>query len=496
MMTAVEPRRWPEREHGVGCKYCLPGYNYSGSLGYVATSGAWTDTPLVVCTEHAIPCLCFLPQRRRSGASIGGVARLNWSEQTTPPNFRWNFFAYLVDITSFSVAFSFISVDTIAPALVSQVTSSALLIGLVGTIFRGSWMVPQLAIAQAVKDKPRKKPYLVPGIVGRMVALGMLIAALFGGLAGRPGLMLIFIYVSLSLFAISDGVIAVSWFDILARAIPAQRRGRLFGISQAVGRLAGMGVGVIIAQILGNPALEFPTNYGLLYLFAAAALVPSALALLALREPPLDGLVSQESVENSGGWLEVLRSDRTFRRLMWCRILAAALMLASSFFVVHAAEVAQLPESAVGQFVTAQTLGGLVASLALGWVSERFGPRAVIRIGTGISVLAPLLGMLADLLGGSAVFYYGIFIAMGVSYSIWTLGFFNYLLEIAPERLRPVYVGAGNTIMGVTTLAPIMGGWLLEATSYLVLFTVTAVVMGFAFLLALRLNEHPEVEAG
>ena len=414
---------------------------------------------------------------------------MNWSERTAPPNFRWNFLAYIVDIVSFSFALSFISVDTIAPALVSQVTSSALLIGLVGTIFRGAWLIPQLAIAQAIKDKPRKKPYLLPGIIGRIAALGMMIAALFGGAASRPGLLLAIVYVSLSLFAISDGVIAVAWFDILARVIAVQRRGRLFGIGQAVGRLLGMGAGVIVARVLGNPALAFPSNYGVLYVLAMIGLAPSAIALLVLREPPSSAPADQEPVEGALGWLGALRADRTFRRLISCRILVSTLLLCSSFFVVHAADVAHLPESVLGQFVIAQTLGGLVASLVLGWVSERFGPRAVIRIGTGLSALAPMFGVFSDLTGGSVLLYYGIFIALGVWYSIWSLGFFNYLLEIAPENLRPVYIGAGNTIIGITTLAPIAGGWLLERTSYLSLFATTAVLMGLAFLLSLRLRK-------
>ena len=421
---------------------------------------------------------------------------MNCPIKVAPPNSRWNFFAYMIDIISFSFALSFISIDTIAPAMVSQVTSSALLVGLVGTVFRGSWLIPQLAIAQAIKDKPRKKPYLIPGIIGRIAALGILIAALFSGAAIRSGLLLVIVYASLSLFAISDGIIAVAWFDILARAIPVQRRGRLFGIGQAVGRLMGMGAGVIVASVLGNPALEFPFNYGLLYVLATIGLVPSAIALLVLREPSPDGSVEQESAEESIGWFAALRSDRTFRRLMSCRILVSTLLLASSFFVVHAAEVAHLPDSVIGRFVTAQMLGGLVASLVLGWVSERFGPRTVIRIGTGLSALAPILGILSDLVDGSTLIYYGIFIALGVWYSIWSLGFFNYLLEIAPEHLRPVYIGAGNTIVGVTTLAPIAGGWLLGLTSYRGLFAVTAVLMGIAFLLSLRLRKSSGAGVG
>ena len=68
------------------------------------------------------------------------------------------------------------------------------------------------------------------------------------------------------------------------------------------------------------------------------------------------------------------------------------------------------------------------------------------------------------------------------------LGFYNYLLEIAPDDLRPSYIGLGNTIMGILTLAPTVGGWLLEATSYTVLFGITALLVFLGFLMALRLE--------
>jgi hypothetical protein len=52
----------------------------------------------------------------------------------------------------------------------------------------------------------------------------------------------------------------------------------------------------------------------------------------------------------------------------------------------------------------------------------------------------------------------------------------------------PAYVGLGNTLMGVQTLVPLAGGWLLEATSYTVLFGITVVLVGAGFLLTLSLR--------
>jgi MFS family permease len=77
---------------------------------------------------------------------------------------------------------------------------------------------------------------------------------------------------------------------------------------------------------------------------------------------------------------------------------------------------------------------------------------------------------------------------LGVVGSAWMMGFFNYLLEAAPEGMRPAYVGLSNTIMGIPTLAPIVGGWLLGATSYTVLFGVTAVIVAVGFLFTLSLK--------
>jgi hypothetical protein len=114
----------------------------------------------------------------------------------------------------------------------------------------------------------------------------------------------------------------------------------------------------------------------------------------------------------------------------------------------------------------------------------------VIQIGTVSAVLGPLFALVTHLVGGGwlAQAYPFVYVALGVLNSTWMLGFFNYLLEIAPEGMRPAYVGLSNTIIGVTTFAPVAGGWLLEATSYTVLFALTSALVGAGFLLTLGLR--------
>jgi len=403
------------------------------------------------------------------------------------PHYRWNFYAFLVDYASFGLAFTFIDVSTVMPALVGQLTDSAPIIGLVNTIFTGAWLLPQLATARYINNKPRKKPYLLAGLGGR-VFLGMIAAALWTALPRYPISMLALFFICLGLFAAADGFTSVAWFDILARAIPLKQRGRLMGTAQFIIGVAGIGAGALVGLILAHR--PFPSNYAMLFTLASVALVPSAIALILLREPPPNDVSQETSNQTQENWWKLLVSDRAFRNLMICRILVGMMGLATSFYVGHAADVLHLPPSIIGDFVVAQTLTRIVTSIVLGWVSERWGPRYVIRIGSAAAAAGPLFALSVHLAGGDwlAWAYPLVYVALGIVNSAWMLGFFNYLLEIAPDGMRPAYVGLGNTLMGALTLAPMAGGWLLETTSYTALFGATAAIVALGFLFTLKLK--------
>lgn len=406
-----------------------------------------------------------------------------------PSHYRWNFAAFMVDYVFFSVAFAFFNPNSVLPAFVRQLTDAAPVIGLITTIFSGGWLLPQLVVARLINDRPRKKPYLMGGLSGRALfwVTGL---ALWLGLARYPTLMLVLFFVCLGLFAISDGTTSVAWFDILARAIPVERRGRLLGMSQVIGGLGGLGVGAVIGRILSSSSFRFPTDYALIFTLAGAAFIPSVIALALIREPPPEREGSEVGDREGDGWLRPLVEDPAFRRLMLCRILVGMMGLAIPFYVVHAADVLHLSEGVVGSFVAAQTLAQAMAGLLFGLVSERWGPRYVICIGSAAAMMGPLFAMAVHVssVGWLRRAYPFVYVALGLVRSTFMLGFFNYLLELAPSGLRPIYVGLGNTIMGLLTLAPTMGGWLLEATSYTALFGLTAALTTLGFLFALRLG--------
>lgn len=414
---------------------------------------------------------------------------MNSSSPTKPPNYRWNFIAFVTDYVFFGTAYSFINPNSVLPAFIRQLTASAPVIGMVTTIYNGCWLLPQLIVARAINDKPRKKPYLMLGLSGRAV-FWLVALALWLGLSRTPTVMLIVFFACLGIFATSDGLASVAWFDMLARSIPVERRGRLLGMAQVIGGLTGAGAGALVGLILDHPTLAFPVDYTLIFALAGLTFIPSTIALALLREPPIEQDEDDEKQRRKSGWFSPLLEDPIFRRLLSCRILTGMITLATPFYVTHATDVLHLSERIVGSFVAAQTLTGMAAGFILGWISERWGPRHVVRIGSAFATIGPLFAMLIYLTDGSGLarFYPVVYVALGVVNNANMLGFYNYLLEIAPDEVRPSYIGLSNTIMGALALAPTVGGGLLEATSYGTLFGITAALVAISFLLAMGLK--------
>jgi hypothetical protein len=166
--------------------------------------------------------------------------------------------------------------------------------------------------------------------------------------------------------------------------------------------------------------------------------------------------------------------------------------LALGFYILYATRELGLPLATVGLFTSAQTIGKIISSVGLGAVAERSGSHRVVQIATGISVTAPLAGLALYFSGAQSttatVIVFGwVFMTIGITVSSSMLGYYNYILELAPAGQRPTYIGLFNTISGLLIVLPVIGGWILQGTSYGVLFALTAVPLIVAHVLSLSL---------
>lgn len=201
-------------------------------------------------------------------------------------HYGWNVSVMALDIVMFTLGITFINSTTVIPSLVDALTHSEFIVGLSTGLISGAWLLPQMIVATAMTRSPRKKPAMV--WAAWISRAGLMLIALAIWLLGerQPTLTLVCVVGGMFLFFVLDAVVSIPWFDLLAKVIPPRRRGRLLGLSQALGSLGGIGIGLLVAYLLSERSpWAFPYNYAMLFVGASIILMIAATGLTLIREP-------------------------------------------------------------------------------------------------------------------------------------------------------------------------------------------------------------------
>ncbi|HET7088216.1 MAG TPA: MFS transporter [Anaerolineae bacterium] len=407
-------------------------------------------------------------------------------------NLRRNVAGILTDFVGFGTSLGFIGFDTLLPLLTFALTGNEALVGLVGTLWIGFWLLPQLAAGRWMAGRPRKKPVMIGTAAISRASLGLFVVMLALGESLDRGLVFAGLVAMVAIFRGFDSVAAVAWFDIVSKSLPTDVRSRVFGAGQALANVFRFGASLVVtAAIYGG--LVYPHSFAMLYGFAVIALALSLVGLLALREPvEKNGSSLSDQMGLLAHAVHVLSKDKAFRQVTIVRLMVGLFDLARPQYIVHATNELGLPASNIGLFIAAQTIGGILGSVALGRLCERRGSTAVIRISSLLAVSVPLIALALQAFGHgqpalATAGYLLVYVLIGALDASFLLGFLVYVLDIAPPGERPAYTGLANTVAGVMVIAPTIGGIILQLTSYPVLFLSAAMGGALALLGARRL---------
>jgi MFS family permease len=422
-----------------------------------------------------------------------------------PLDTRRNFFVFTGDVVTFSVGIYFIPTITILTGLASKLTDDKALIGVIGMAWSVTWFLPQLVAARIVHGKKREKPYLIiPSIIGRQTFL-LFALWLLATQARQPILTVWLLFLAILIFNICDALAGVAWFDMLARALTPRMRGRSMAVGQLIAAVGGIGAGVVVERMLAPEGLPFPVNYAVIFLFAWSCFMASLVIVFFLQENPVTDESLRQSHESSFArdLGHILRTDRLFIKTVTARFLVSIEVVAASFYVVFIRERLGLPDAVVGQFSLAFIVGSIAGIVLFGWLHDRFGTRRVLQASSTMQFAAPLLAFaiaavpaVADAAPDVATAALLLAVALNgaVSHSL-VLGYLGYVMDNAPERVRATYVGIFNTVSGVVSLAPVLGGALINTlaltgpltAAYAVVFGLVVAAVGAGLLLAFRL---------
>jgi len=422
-----------------------------------------------------------------------------------PIDLARNRLAFGGDALFWGIGSAFIPLSTVITALAAALTHDKVLIGLISPAWFVANLLPQIVAARLVHGKRQTKPHMViSALIGRQ-ALFLMAMWLFITRARQPTLT---VWVLISVIAITMGLDAITgqaWFDIIGRVFSSKTKVRVLTFNLFLSAVGGIGAGVMVARVLTSSRLSFPSNYAVLFGLAWVFVMLSTISLMFVRErksdaPLVNGADSPGALSFSKKLRDSWRNVPTFRLVLLIRLLAGAENMAGAFYIVFAQEQLELPDTAIGAFTVALTLGSLVGIVLFGWLAERFGSQRVIRVACTLQCLAPLAAALVTVLPSHApqLSYAILIVVMAINGAVSRsayVGFLTYAQDSAPDGDRPVYVGALSTAGGIASLLPILGGVLLDLFThsgwgrlgYLAVFGLAASLAGLGSVVSFRL---------
>ena len=257
-------------------------------------------------------------------------------------------------------------------------------------------------------------------------------------------------------FNVLLAVANTSWNSWMRDLVPEARRGRYFGMRNAV--LTGI---TMVLTYGGARVLDWlkttdpELGYGLAFIIAVCFGLISTLILARQPEPALAPSPRVPVRERLFGPL----SEPQFRRLViFMAFWFLTGTLASPFYLAHLIANLKFPFTQIGVYAILGGTTGILFLLMWGWIIDRFGPKPVTVACFGLVGVMPLLWVVA-----TSTFRLPIWIDAVLNGVVWSganLGLLNMVLALGdnPDR-KESYFAIFAVVIGLATFtSSLLGG--------------------------------------
>jgi MFS family permease len=400
------------------------------------------------------------------------------SREARSGDLRWNFGAGVIDAAGWGAGMSLVSATTILPLFVSRLTDSPVAVGMIQAVMLFGWLLPGILVSGWVERLPRVKTSVM--WIAALERLALFVLAplcLFFG-AGNPAALLAAFFLVWLIMNAAMGANLPGYYKLIAKTIPAEYRGRLYGIGGAISGFVGVGGAALVGWFLQR--WEFPGGFAACFLAASIVQTVTFVPIAFMREPEQ----SREATLPDVRPLQRLALIREDSRLRWLCVAVALFsfnQMGAAFHTLFAIDRLDATEADVARFTAAVTGARAVAFLLVGWLGDRFGNRAAMQVATTFGVAAAALAWHAP----GVTWMYAVFMLNEVAVQGWGVCSVNYVLELCPTERSGTYTAVFGVFTGPLRVGlPLVGGALAAMVGFQTLFAA-GVVGGLVTLVVL-----------
>ncbi|UCG42309.1 MAG: MFS transporter [candidate division WOR-3 bacterium] len=332
--------------------------------------------------------------------------------------------------------------------------------------------------------------------IGRAVFLVLVPLLLFRAGVGIGTLLAVVVGYNV-LLAIAN----TSWNSWMSDLVPERRRGRFFGMRNAV-----LGAVAMALTYAGGRALDwfktFDQEAGYGVAIGVGVLCGLGSTVLLSRQPE-PRLVPRPKVAFRERVIGPLQEPQFRRLTVFMAVWFVTGTLASPFYLAHLIKNIEFPYTLVGVYAVFGGTTGILFQFAWGWVIDRFGPKPVTVVCFALVGIMPLLWLLATSTFRLPIWIDGVL--NGVAWTGANLGLLNMVLGIGDNPVRKEsYFAIFAMVVGLATfVASMVGGGVAqllagmhlrvlgrEFVNYHVLFLVTGVLRFACLPLLVRVEER------
>ena len=356
-----------------------------------------------------------------------------------------------------------------------------MLVGTWPVVIYLAYFLPQVISANNSGAAQYRKPFVIKlGFIQRLhILLLACVIALWGESAAV--LALIFLFLLFISNQMMSGSVSPVWMDFLAKTTSPETRGKLIGWRASLGALLGLLNGFILTILL--TIISFPYNYaaviGLAFLYQMSSL---AAQQKIVEEQPSEVTAPVRLSELFARMRVIVAGNRPFRMFLFASVLLTGSFTSVAFFTVAAMKRFDLSESAVGIFTVVMIIGQILSGVVLGWVADVKGTKRALLI-CGISLL---LSIVTALCAKSVIWFYFVFICMGINVGSEMSLRYNFAVECAPEGDRPMYIGIMNAWFAPVYLISPFAGWLSAVHGYNFVFWLSLIIGSAGIILLVK----------